>query len=251
MEGRKKMRDTRYSAWGHSPRPTPPAIAARERSPRARRPLPARVATLAWLTLTALACLTTTAHAQVHGAWSEATVVPVNARLGGAYLGFDKSSATLSGQLRLSFYPNLDFGFQGGLSRIDVNNNTRTSVRLGGDFRGQLARQGESFPFTVSLGGAIGVESADNFTILSVGPQLVASRAMGGSGRWVAYGGAALLLSRFDVDNHSDNDTSLPIRMGIEFHPNPDLRLLAEVQLAVSDEVRDDVAATLGVLFPF
>ena len=245
------MRDSRFSARGHSPRPTPLTIPAREHAPRARRPLPARITALTLFAVAVLAALAPAAHAQVHGAWSEATVVPVNARLGGAYLGFDKSSATLSGQLRLSFYPNLDFGFQGGLSRIDVNNNTRTSVRLGGDFRGQLARQGESFPLSVSLGGAIGVESADNFTILSVGPQLVVSRALGGSGRWVAYGGAALLLSRFDVDNRSDNDTSLPLRAGIEFHPNPDLRLLTEVQLAVSDEIRDDVSATLGVLFPF
>lgn len=201
--------------------------------------------------LAALALAATPAHAQIHGALSEATIVPVNARLGGAYLTFDKSSATLSGQLRLSFYPNLDFGFQGGLSRIDVNNNTRTSVRLGGDFRGQLARQGETFPLNVALGGAIGVESADNFTILSVGPQLTVSRALGSAGRWVAYGNTALLLSRFDVDNSSDNDTSLPVRFGVEFRPNPDLRILTEAQLAVSDEVRDDMAITFGVLFPF
>lgn len=216
----------------------------------AMRPAAALMMTAALAALT-LATSATPARSQVHGAFSEATVVPVNARLGGAYLGFDKSSATLSGQLRLSFYPNLDFGFQGGLSRIDVNNNTRTSVRLGGDFRGQLAKQGEAFPLSVALGGAIGVESADNFTILSVGPQLTVSRTLGSTGRWIGYGNASLLISRFDVDNASNNDTSLPLRFGVEFHPNPDLRLLAEAQLAVSDEVRDDMAITFGVLFPF
>ena len=216
----------------------------------AMRPAAALMMTAALAALT-LATSAAPARSQVHGAFSEATVVPVNARLGGAYLGFDKSSATLSGQLRLSFYPNLDFGFQGGLSRIDVNNNTRTSVRLGGDFRGQLAKQGEAFPLSVALGGAIGVESADNFTILSVGPQLTVSRTLGSTGRWIGYGNASLLISRFDVDNASNNDTSLPLRFGVEFHPNPDLRLLAEAQLAVSDEVRDDMAITFGVLFPF
>jgi len=94
--------------------------------------------------------------AQVHGALSEARVVPVNARLGAAYLQFDKSSATLMGQLRLSFYPNLDFGFLGGLSRIDLGDNTRTSVRLAGDFRGQMATQGSAFPVNIVLGGTIG-----------------------------------------------------------------------------------------------
>ena len=55
------------------------------------------------------------ALAQVHGSLSSARVVPINSRLGAGYLQFDKSSATLMGQLRLSFYPNLDFGFLGGL----------------------------------------------------------------------------------------------------------------------------------------
>ena len=191
------------------------------------------------------------ADAQVNGTLSEARVVPVNSRLGGAYLQFDQSSATLSGQLRLSFYPSLDFGFQGGLSRMDVNNNTRTSVRLGGDFRGQVATQGPAFPVNVSLGGAIGVESADAFTILSVGPQVVFSRTLDPAGKWVGYGGASLLLSRFDVSGGRDTDISFPVRAGMEFRPNADLRILTEAQLAVSDEVRDDFSVTLGVLFPF
>jgi opacity protein-like surface antigen len=203
------------------------------------------------LTAALITCAASPAIAQIHGALSEARVVPVNSRLGGAYLQFDKNSASLMGQLRLSFYPNIDFGFLGGLSRIDVDNNTRTSVRLGGDFRGQVATQGTAFPLNVSLGGAIGVESADNFTILAVGPQVVFSRAFDGAGKWLGYGGASLLMSRFDVGAKSDTDTSFPIRAGFEFRPNADLRILTEAQLAVSDEIRDDFSLTLGVLFPF
>lgn len=198
-----------------------------------------------------LTCVASPAGAQIHGALSDARVVPVNARLGGGYLQFDENSASLMGQLRLSFYPNLDFGFTGGLSRIDVDNNTRSSVRLGGDFRGQVATQSASFPLDVSLGGAIGVESADNFTILAVGPQVVFTRALDGAGKWLGYGGASLLLSRFDVGSRSDTDTSFPIRVGIELRANPDLRIITEAQLAVSDEIRKDFALTLGVLFPF
>lgn len=197
------------------------------------------------------AAAATPALAQIHGALSEARVVPVNSHLGGAYLQFDQHSASLMGQLRLAFYPNLDFGFLGGLSRIDVDNNTRSSVRLGGDFRGQVATQGPTFPLNISLGGAIGVETADNFTILSVGPQVVFSRSLDGAGKWLGYGGASLLLSRFDQGTKTDNDTSFPVRAGLEFHLNPDLRILTEAQLAVSDEVRDDLSITLGVLFPF
>ncbi len=193
-----------------------------------------------------------TALAQVNGAYSEARVTPVNGRLGGAYLQFDRSTATLVGQLRLSFYPNFDFGFQGGLSRIDVGNNTRTSVRLGADFRGQIANQNATFPVNVSVGGAIGVESADNFSLLSVGPQALASRTLDHAGQWVAYGGASILFTRFDLGNNVTNtDVSFPLRGGMEFRPNTDLRLLAEAQLAVSDDVRDDFSVTFGVLFPF
>ena len=198
-----------------------------------------------------VAALVSPVAAQINGALSEAHVVPVNGRLGGAYLQFDKDSATLAGQLRLSFYPNLDFGFQGGLSRMDLGSATRTSVRLGGDFRGQVATQGPAFPVTVSLGGGIGVESADNFTILSVGPQVVVARTLDPAGKWNAYGGASLLLSRYDVANVRDTDTSFPVRAGMEFHANPDLRILAEAQLAVSDAIRDKLSVTLGVLFPF
>ena len=193
----------------------------------------------------------TPALAQVHGTLTEARVVPVNGRLGGAYLQFDPHSATLMGQLRLSFYPNLDFGFLGGLSRIDVNNNTRTSVRLGGDFRGQILTQDAAHPVSVSLGAGLGLESADNFTILSVGPQVAVSRSLDYANQWVGYAGASLLLSRIDVGNGNDTDTSFPMRIGLEFHPNPDIRLLSELQLAVSDDIRDDYSFTIGVLFPF
>ena len=203
------------------------------------------------LTASLIACAVGPAAAQVHGALSDASVVPVNSRLGGAYLQFDQSSATLSGQLRMSFYPNFDFGFQGGLSRIDVDNNTQTSVRLGGDFRGQVATQSSSFPLNVSLGAAIDVESADNFTILSVGPQVALSRSVDSSGKWIAYGGASLLLSRYETGDTRDNDTSFPVRAGMEFRPTPDLRLITEMQVAVSDAIRDDVSFTFGVLFPF
>ena len=191
------------------------------------------------------------ARAQVQGALSPARVLQPNEHLGGAYLTFDKSSATLLGQLRMSFYPNFDFGFQGGLARIDVNDNTRTSVKLGGDFRAQVAFQSKGSPVDVALGGALGVESADELNQLSVGPQVHVSRVLDMGNQWVAYGGAALLFSRIEVGQESDTDTSFPLRAGVEWDPNPYLRLLTEVQLAVSDELRDDFAITFGVLFPF
>lgn len=191
------------------------------------------------------------ASAQVQGTLTTGRVLRPNEHLGGSYLAFDKSSATALGQLRMSFYPNLDFGFQGGLARIDVDNNTRTSVKLGGDFRGQVATQAAGSIMDVALGAALGVESADELNQLSVGPQVTVSRTLDMANRWVAYGGAALLFTRIEVGQETNTDTSCPLRLGMEYSANPYLRLLTEVQLAVSDEVRDDFAVTFGVLFPF
>jgi opacity protein-like surface antigen len=191
------------------------------------------------------------ALAQVYGIFNDAKVVPVNGHMGAGYLQFDKSSATLMGQLRLSFYPNMDFGFIGGLSRLDINDDTKSSVRLGTDFRGQIATQGASFPLNITLGAALAVESADGFSLLSVGPTAAASMSLDQAKQWEAYGGASILISRSEINGARNTDTSLPLRLGLQYSPNPDIRILSEFQVAVSDEIRDDLSFTLGVLFPF
>jgi hypothetical protein len=155
------------------------------------------------------------------------------------------------GQLRLSFYPNMDFGFIGGLSRLDINDDTKSSVRLGTDFRGQIATQDASFPLNITLGAALAVESADGFSLLSVGPTAAASMGLDQAKQWEAYGGASILISRSEINGARNTDTSLPLRLGLQYSPNPDIRILSEFQVAVSDEIRDDLSFTLGVLFPF
>lgn len=199
----------------------------------------------------ALACVASPALAQIYGILNDAKVVPVNGHLGGGYLQFDKSSATLMGQLRLSLYPNMDFGFVGGLSRLDIENDTKTSVRLATDFRGQITNQGANFPMSITLGAAIALESADGFSLLSVGPTAAASRVLDQANQWTATVGASLLLSRSEIDGLRNTDTSMPLRFALQYAPNSDLRILSEAQLAVSDAIRDDFSFTLGVLFPF
>lgn len=193
------------------------------------------------------------AAGQVFGQFTSAPPVEMNARLFGAYAGFSESESELVTQLRLSFYPNVDFGFQGGLSRVSIADHSRTTVKLGGDFKAFAARQGDALPVDLSLGAAIGVSSAEDFNLLSVGPQLVASRnfATGSGSRLTAYSGVLLLFTRSDVGTHNDTDVSVPIWFGLEFAPNIDLRLLAEVQVAASDQINDDLKLTVGANFPF
>jgi hypothetical protein len=198
-----------------------------------------------------LACAATPALAQVYGVLNDAKVVPVNGHLGSAYLQFDKSAASAMGQLRLSFYPNMDFGFVGGLSRLEIDNDTKSSVRLATDFRGQISTQGTSFPMSITLGAALGVESADGYSLLSVGPTAAVSRVLDQANQWTAFGGASLLISRSEISGQRDTDTSLPLRMGLQYAPNTEIRIMTEAQLAVSDDIRDDFSFTLGVLFPF
>jgi len=199
----------------------------------------------------ALGCAASPALAQVYGLLTDAKVVPMNGHLGSAYLQFDKSSATLMGQLRLSFYQNLDFGFVGGLSRLDIENDTKSSVRLAPDFRGQIATQSANFPMSITLGAALGLESADGYSLLSVGPTAAASRVLDQANQWTATAGASLLISRSEIGGERDTDTSLPLRLGLQYAPNAYIRILTEAQLAVSDAIRDDFSFTLGALFPF
>ena len=69
------------------------------------------------------------ASAQVFGTFASADILPINAHQVGFYL--QASDRTLSGlaQLRLSMYPGLDFGFQGGLARVSWEGNDIVTLR--------------------------------------------------------------------------------------------------------------------------
>jgi hypothetical protein len=193
------------------------------------------------------------AFAQVFGQYGGAQPIPVNTRLFGVYTGFTQSESELIGQLRLSFYPGVDFGFQGGMSRVSVSDHNRTAVKIGVDFKAQVLAQSDSRWLALSLGGALGVSSAEDFNLLSLGPQAEASHAfrVGSRSTVTAYTGAVLLFTRSDLNNSNDTDVSCPIRFGAEYALNPDMRFLAELQFATSDQINDDVKLILGANFPF
>lgn len=203
--------------------------------------------------LLALAAVAPTARAQVFGQLSPAQPIDLNTRLGGGFLSFTKSESELLGQLRMSFHPGVDFGFQGGLSRVSVANVNRTSVQLGGDVKAMLVRSGAASPIDLSIGGAIGIASADDFTVLSVGPSLVASRrfVVDTNASLTPFASALVLFSRSDLAAGNKTDVAVPLRFGLEYTPMPDFRLLGALQVGVSDEIRDDLKLTLGANFPF
>ena len=192
------------------------------------------------------------AHANIFGQYVPAPPLPVNEHLFGAYLGASDDVVSLLAQLRLSFYPGVDFGFQGGLSRIDFGSDKRTALKLGGDLRFAVLRADAQLPIDLSLGGALGVESGDDYSILSLGPTAVASRTFKvGSSALSPYAGIVLQFSSIDVGPLDDTDFSIPLRLGAELAAAPGLRFCGELDLRLGDDFNDDLGFSVGVNLPF
>jgi hypothetical protein len=195
----------------------------------------------------------TAAQAQVFGQYTPASTLPVNARLGGAYVNFSQNVVGALGQLRLSFYPNMDFGFQGGLARLDLGTTTRTSLRLGTDLRFGVKKATAGSPVDVAVGAGLGVETSDKYSVFRIGPSAVASHVFPFSGRSsvAPYVGAMLCFTSQDVNDATGTDFSVPVRLGAELSAIPGMRLTAELQLRLGDAFDDHTAFSAGINFPF
>ncbi len=192
-------------------------------------------------------------YAQVFGQYTPAEILPVNARTGGAYVNFSENVVGALGQLRLSFYPNVDFGFQGGLARLDLETTTKTSLRLGADVRFGAAKAAAGHPVDIAVGGALGVETSDNYSVLKLGPSVVASHAFpfSGNSSIAPYAGAMLCFSSVDLGDESETDFSVPLRLGAELRAIPGAHITAELQLLLGDDFADRTAFSAGVNLPF
>jgi hypothetical protein len=200
-----------------------------------------------------LAGLAPAARAQVFGQFTPAEILPVNSRLGGAYLNVSQDVVGALGQLRLSFYPNVDFGFQGGLSRLDLGSTTRTSVRLAADVRFGAMKAGEGVPVDVAVGGGLGVETSDHYSVFRIGPSAVASHSFPFSSKSsvVPYAGAMLCFTSENIGDNSATDFSLPVRLGAELRAIPGVHLTAEFQLRAGRDPENHTGFAVGANFPF
>jgi hypothetical protein len=193
------------------------------------------------------------AHAQLFGQYAGGATVPMNGHLFGAYLNASENVVGLSAQLRLSFYPNIDFGFQGGLSRVNYPHHAdRTVLRMATDLKCAVVHASETSPFDMAVGGAIGVESGDGYQVIALGPTVVVSRDYGGeAGGVTPFVGAGLMFSNIDVGPTNTSDMSIPLRGGAEWRAMPDVRITGELQLRLSDDFNDDLGLSVGVHMPF
>ena len=197
------------------------------------------------------------AGAQVFGQFTGAEALPVNGRMFGAYVHSSADLAGLLAQLRLSFYPGVDFGFQGGIARRNLVGGDRTTLRLGTDLKVGVASAVGGSPIALALGGQLGVETGDHFHVLTLGPTLVASRTLpvGQSGRVTPYAGLGLAFASIDDQVHAPptNDTrfTVPLRLGADFLVAPELRLALELQFQRRDSLNDTFGLVAGVNLPF
>ncbi len=192
------------------------------------------------------------AHAQVFGQMGGARPLEMNGRRAGVVLQMGEQTLGLLGELRLSFYPGVDFGFQGGVSRVDVGIGRRSAIRLGADFRTRIAQSTPDMPLDLALGGAIGVETADEYTLMTVAPVLQVSRTFEFAGRPATpYGGISLLFSRLDVTGENQTDLGLGLALGASWEIQRDVHLLAELQPHFNDEFNDNFSALVGVQTAF
>ena len=203
--------------------------------------------------LVLLAMLPALARAQVFGQYSGARTLEPNQHLFGAYLHTSDSVLGAVGQLRLSFFPGIDFGFQGGLSRLHLEAGDRTTLRFGTDVKAALVRPGESLPFAMAIGAGLSVEASDEYSVVTLAPGAVISEdyVLGSTVNVTPYAGAAISFSRITLDGNDESDVSLPLRVGSEVELGPAARLVFEVQALLGNDLGDNWQIVTGVHFPF
>jgi hypothetical protein len=193
------------------------------------------------------------ATAQVYGQFTGAETVPLGGRLFGAYAFTSENVLALLAQLRLSFYPNVDFGFNGGIARQDFGGGHRTTLRLGTGLKVKLADSTAQVPMALAFAADLGIETGDDFHVLTVVPSVIGSRTFkfGQNSTVTPYGRAGIAISQIDVANNEDTDVAIPLRLGADFGVAPGLRLAAELQINLSDAFNDNIGFGAGVNLPF
>ncbi|MGH9198713.1 MAG: hypothetical protein ACRD1T_23660, partial [Acidimicrobiia bacterium] len=137
------------------------------------------------------------------------------------------------------------------LTRLDYAGGERTTLRLGADIKVLALRANESLPLDVAIGGGLGVETSDDFSVLTVMPSVVASHTFGGQTAVIPYGSLGFAFANVDVGPLDTTDFSIPLRLGSEFRVAAGFGLAAELQINLGDSFSDDYGILVGANMPF
>jgi hypothetical protein len=205
------------------------------------------------LAILAVIVLARPAEAQIFGQLTGAEPIPTDARLFGVYLQTSENQVGLLSQLRLSFYPNIDFGFQGGLTRVDYTGGDRSLAQLGTDVRFGLGQQSQGRMLSSSIDGAIALESGDDYHTLTLGVIGAVSHKfpLGESSAATPYAGLGVGFQSTEIADNDNSDMYVPLRLGALFKIGAVLDAVTELQFRLSDDVNDDFALLFGANFPF
>ena len=176
----------------------------------------------------------------------------MNTHAVGGYLFSSDDQFGVQGDLRLSIYPNVDFGFQGGLSRLNRSSGDRGLLRFGTDVQAQVQFASGS-PVDLGIGGAFGVEIGDDFLVLTVGPEFRVSHAfpMGTSNSITPYAGLLIGFNRTDVASQDETEVTFPLRLGADLHTGSGFGFLMEFQVTKAHRYSDDFVFSAGARMPF
>ena len=193
------------------------------------------------------------ARSQSLGQFGGAATLPMNAHTFGTYVDATSHEVGFITALRMSFYPNVDFGFQGGLKRLDYDSPDGNALRLGTDIKFGGPRQRNGFPVDLAFGAGLGVDTGDNLSTLTIGPSVIASRgfASGSSAVIEPYASFGIVYSSVNSNGQDDTGTQFPLRLGAEFRFAPEMRFVLEYQHYEGTRLGDRDAFSLGATFPF
>ena len=159
------------------------------------------------------------------GEYTGATVTLVNGHTFGGYLNVSNHLAGGLTQLRMSLYPSRDFGFQGGLSRLGSGGGVDNPHHAARGRRRALA-DGEpdwKLPADLSLGASLGVETADDYKVVTLGPVVHHEPRAGGRKRWRirSLRGRGAQLRQPRCVRPAGHGRLVPLRLGLESRLSP------------------------------
>jgi hypothetical protein len=205
----------------------------------------------AWIAGALLICAHP-ARSQSLGQFGGASPLPMNGHTLGTFVDASSHEVGFITQLRLSYYPDVDFGFQGGLKRLDYVDTDGNALRLGADFKVAARRVRSGFPVDLSFGAGLGVDTGDNLSVLTMGPNAIASRAYpAGNGTIEPYAALGLCYASINTSAQDDTGIQWPLRLGAEYRFTPDLRFAMELKQSFGTHHGDRNAFAIGTTFGF
>jgi len=206
----------------------------------------------AWLAGALLVCAQP-ARSQSLGQFGGAAPLPMNSKVISTFVDASSHEVGFVTQLRLSYYPDVDFGFQGGVKRLDYADNGGNALRLGADFKVAAARVRSGFPVDLSFGAGLGVDTGDNLSVLTMGPNAIASRGypLGSSGTLEPYASLGLCYASVNTTSQDDTGIQWPLRLGAEYRFTPDLRFAMELKQYYGTHFGDRNGFAIGTTFGF